>query len=352
MAKEVSIKPPVAFATVFPGQKTAVDPRLIVIARTIEKQLDCRVFCLIHHPEGENYQIDTFSSYMFGRAARSIHKQPKGKPIAILLHSPGGDAHAAFRLARALIRHCGSYSVIIPHYAKSAATLFSLGASKIYLGECAELGPIDVQVADPERERELSALEMVQSLERLNSEAMQIVDTMMVSLMNRSGKRIESLLPHVLKYAADITRPIFEKIDTVGFTYHARLLKIGEDYAKMLLRPVYGAELAERIAYSLTRKYPDHGFVIDRDEAEEIGLEFLPIPDNLCEPLEHSPLSYTKGTVVGFLEDEHAAKTNENKAQSTKPATRPGPQRSARRNGTQRRTRDRVGQNGPLEFLE
>ena len=63
---------------------------------------------------------------------------------------------------------------------------------------------------------------------------MQIVDSMMALLLRRSGKRIDSLLPSILKYAADITRPIFEKIDTVSFTLHARLLKIGEDYAKAI----------------------------------------------------------------------------------------------------------------------
>jgi hypothetical protein len=238
----------------------------------------------------------------------------------------------------------------VPRYAKSAATLLSLGASRIYFAEHAELGPIDVQLEDFEHERQISALEMVQSMERLNSEAMQAMDAMMSLLVRRSGKRIDSLLPAVLKYAADVTRPIFEKIDTISFTYHARLLKIGEDYARRLLQDRQ-PEDAEAIAITLTRGYPDHGFVIDFEEAVRIGLVLAEIPVNLRELIGPHLPSYTKNTVIGFLEDApHVQPETKTKATTdgkpaagspTAPADKP-----ANRNRGQRRTRNRVGENG------
>lgn len=191
------------------------------------------------------------------------------------------------------------------------------------------------------------ALEMVQSLERLNSEAMQVMDAMMSLLVQRSRKRIDSLLPAVLKYTADVTRPIFEKIDTISFTYHARLLKVGEDYASRLLRGRYKDDDATKIAVSLTRGYGDHGFVIDGDEAAAIGLDLERIPDNLREPAGHSLPSYTKSTVLGFLEDAtDAAKTKgPPAADNAAPGGAAG--KPPRRNGGQRRARNRIGTNGP-----
>jgi len=47
----------------------------------------------------------------------------------------------------------------VPRYAKSAATLLALGADRILLGKFAEIGPLDAQFDDPEREYRLSALD-------------------------------------------------------------------------------------------------------------------------------------------------------------------------------------------------
>lgn len=331
----------------------SVDARLSAAVRLAERTLGVKVFCLIHQPSGP-YDIDTISPWLHDMLLAQLKRHPRGEPVAVLLHSPGGDAHSAYRMAKSLIRHCGEYYVIIPRYAKSAATLFTLGASRIYFGEHAEIGPIDVQVNDPERERQISALEMVQSLERLNSEAMQVMDAMMSLLLNRSGKRIDSLLPSVLKYAADVTRPIFDKVDTVSFTYHARLLKIGEDYAKLLLQEQYPPHQAETIAASLTRGYPDHGFAIDKEETGAIGLELEDIPDILREPLGPFSPSYTKSTVIGFLEDvanatkdAKPANAPPDKPKATNAAVPTANGQSPHRNGRQRRASYRIGQSGP-----
>ncbi len=338
------------FASVFPARSTPVDPKLTAAVRAAEKELGMRVFCMID--PGTATGPDLFHPDRLEKIIEGIRTNARGEQVAILLHSPGGDANTAYRIAKLLMRHCGGYHVIIPSWAKSAATLFSLGAERILFDECAELGPLDVQVADAERERFISALEVVQSLDRLNSEAMQIVDTMMTLLLRRSGKRIDSLLPSILKYAADITRPIFEKIDTVAFTFHARLLKIGEDYAKLLLKNKYDEDDAEKIALSLTRKYPDHGFVIDWDEATEIGLDLEEIPDTIREPLRSAVVSCTRGLVVGFLETDHATKANETKIPRVPsdhpklPSSTDKPNGSASGNGTKRRTRNRIGSDG------
>lgn len=74
-------------------------------------------------------------------------------------------ANSAYELAMLLRRHCGGFDAIIPRRAKSAATLLSLGADSIYMNDHAELGPLDFQVFDRDREELLSGLDEVQSLE-------------------------------------------------------------------------------------------------------------------------------------------------------------------------------------------
>src|SRR5439155_16053038 len=108
------------------------------------------------------------------------------------------------------------------------ATLLSLGAEKVYLGKNAELGPLDMQLEDPDREQRLSALDEVQALERLNAFALQALDTSMLLLKKRTGKTLNSLLPGLEHFTAEMLRPLFEKIDTVHYTQMSRSREIPE----------------------------------------------------------------------------------------------------------------------------
>jgi len=64
-----------------------------------------------------------------------------------MLNSPGGDANAAEKLLMMCRqRFTEEFDVIVPDYAKSAATMIALGSDKIMMGYLAELGPIDPQL--------------------------------------------------------------------------------------------------------------------------------------------------------------------------------------------------------------
>lgn len=76
-----------------------------------------------------------------------------GKPITLLVDSPGGLIDAAEKMVHLLREACGSPSspgghleVVVPHQAKSAATLIALGADRILMSDSSELGPIDPQI--------------------------------------------------------------------------------------------------------------------------------------------------------------------------------------------------------------
>ncbi len=225
---------------------------------------------------------------LFKGFQRAHPEMADGEPAALLIESPGGDAHFAYRIARMLQNRTGDQlTVIVPQYAKSAATLLALGGASLIMGRDAELGPLDVQMFDIERETVGSALDAYQALERLNAFAMTAVDQTMFLLMQRSGKRTDVILPQVLTYVASFLRPLLEKIDTLDYTKKSRELKVAEEYAVRLMRPQYRAAEAKRVARQLVEKYPTHGFVIDSLEASSFEVE----PDgetfglglNLCD---------------------------------------------------------------------
>lgn len=211
---------------------------------------------------------------------------PKDEPIALLIDSPGGDARSAYRIARLLKTHCSGYTAVVPRYAKSAATLLSLGADQILLGQYGELGPLDAQLMDADREEYASALDEVQAFERLNAFALQSVLQTMEALLQVSGKRIDVLLPYVLHFVADMMRPLVEDIDAVRTTQRSRALRVGEEYAVRLLADRYSQTEAESIVNSLVQAYPEHGFVIDRSEAEEIGLRLPSLSQSVSQLLD------------------------------------------------------------------
>ncbi|WP_160298571.1 SDH family Clp fold serine proteinase [Williamsia herbipolensis] len=81
-----------------------------------------------------------------------LHNVPNGADIDLLLNSPGGDIDTAEKLTT-LVRKkagAGTIRVIVPDYAKSAATLIALGADQVVMSDTSELGPIDPQVTLPD----------------------------------------------------------------------------------------------------------------------------------------------------------------------------------------------------------
>jgi hypothetical protein len=243
-------------------------------------------------------------------AARSnlTKARKEGRKIALVIDSLGGDAKSAYQLATFLIRYCGGFVAVVPRFAKSAATLLTLGADEIILGRCAELGPLDTQIYNSQRNGYIPVLDKVKALERLHASALELVDRSVTLLALRSGKAPEVMLDRALRFAADVTRPLLEKFDADEYTRMSRYLKRGEDYATRLLEGRYvdidelegndkiargdnqdpeqvGAMTAEDIyedyllgkdpqarllAQHLVGAYPDHSFAIEIEEATKL----------------------------------------------------------------------------------
>lgn len=71
----------------------------------------------------------------------------KVKNLDLMIHTFGGSGETAEKIVEMCRNHCEEeFRVIVPNMAKSAGTLIALGADKIVMGYCSELGPIDPQV--------------------------------------------------------------------------------------------------------------------------------------------------------------------------------------------------------------
>ena len=269
-------------------------PDFVQGIQTLEEHLDMPVWLWIENEEHGPITLDLYEKFFDQRDSL-----PQDKPVALLIHSEGGDTAAAYKLATLLVKRCGEFTALVPSCAKSAATLMAIGSSKIILGLYAELGPLDIQVFNEKNEKMESALNHVQALERLGADSMRVMDAMVRLLLSRMDKPTNDVVRLAIEFSTSLFKPLMENIDVVEHTGRSRQLKMGEEYAIRLLKDHYGSPKAKKIASSLVSNYPDHGFVIDIDEAKKsIGLD-------ASLPQGEAAKAYTK--ILPYLDGRLAA---------------------------------------------
>jgi len=104
---------------------------------TISRKRSATVITLIHRQESLSLfgfplvryiDIDDAEGIL-----RAINETPQGRPIEIILHTPGGLVLAAHQIAAALADHDAQVTAVIPHYAMSGGTLIALAAAEIVM---------------------------------------------------------------------------------------------------------------------------------------------------------------------------------------------------------------------------
>lgn len=264
------VAPPAMRASIYPD--TLLHPFVVSAAQVISEELHQECWLFITGNVG-------IEPIIYEAFADQKDKLPNS-PIALIIDSRGGVGETAYRIARLLKRRCGGFTAVIPRKAKSAATLLSLGADRIILGDEADLGPLDAQFHDyDEEEQQVSALDTVQAVEALEDSAVEVGMKMLRYLQANTGKRYSLLIEPSLRFAAEITKPLFEKIDAVRYTRQSRILREAQDYAERLLRYKFSEQEAGILARHLVQKYPAHGFIIDFEEAKRVGIKNERIPN-------------------------------------------------------------------------
>jgi ClpP class serine protease len=152
--------------------------RARLIAR-IERQRGSRVILLVHRQE--TMSILGFPVFRYidvddsEAVLRAIHLTDPELPLDIVLHTPGGLVLASLQIARAIHKHKGKVTAVVPHYAMSGGTLIALAADEIVMSEYAVVGPVDPQVGQYAAASVLKAVSR-KPIERVNDETLILAD--------------------------------------------------------------------------------------------------------------------------------------------------------------------------------
>lgn len=190
----------------------------------------------------------------------AVTKFETRKPILVLLHSSGGYISAAYLIGKLLHEYGdGELDIVVPRQAKSAATLLCCAADRIHMGGLSELGPIDPQIEG------LPALGLKSSIEH-------------IAALVKEYPQATDLFA---KYMSETIKPIH-------LGYYERVAESAAQYAERLMQPHKDLlkSAPETIAQQLVYSYKDHGFVIDKQEAQLIFGDKL---------LKHNSMEYQMG---------------------------------------------------------
>jgi hypothetical protein len=199
------------------------------------------------------------------------HADRQRKNVILILCTYGGDASAAYRIARCLQGSYEKFIVWIAGSCKSAGTLLALGASELVMSDHAELGPLDVQMGKKDELFETdSGLTVMSAIETVEEKCFELFEDCFLKLKSRSSGQISLRTASEMasKLAIGILSPIVAQIDPMHIGEASRAMEIGRAYGARLADKSKNA--FENTVDHLTDHYPSHGFVIDRDEASSL----------------------------------------------------------------------------------
>jgi hypothetical protein len=224
------------------------------LIREIELQ-NPRLLCYVAHLSA---QLDRSDALGF---VDLLHNVPRGEPLDLLLHTPGGDVDATEKLITMLREKVGDSKlrVIVPDFAKSAGTLMALGADSIVMSDCSELGPIDPQVIVRDSNGQGTGHSIFNFLHAYEEAAGALRDNPQDPVAQAEFSRFDPTTVKKYEMVRERTRKFAEKL----------LIPRGLNHTKIT------SQLLD------IRSYPSHGQMIGWEEAQNLGLviEYKPMTD-------------------------------------------------------------------------
>ena len=194
--------------------------------------------------------------------------------LDLFIYSRGGAIEVPWRIASALRQYAGSWNILIPFRANSAATLLALGADEIVLGRHGELGPIDPILSIQRRTGAPRHPDGNPLDDTINVED---VMAYLRFVREQVGLTDQSALAEGLGRLA-------ERLDAVGLGSVYRTRSHIRDVAHRMLTSQQsppGERVMETIVETLATRVYAHGHAIGFAEADDIGLQVVEAPDNL-----------------------------------------------------------------------
>jgi ClpP class serine protease len=140
-------------------------------------------------------------------------------PVDVILHTHGGSAAAANRIAAALV-HRKRTAAFVPFYAESAGTEVALATQQIFLGGEANLSPIDIHI-DGTPARDIVELAKDQGAQA--TEGLRLAAKVAERALRDEARTISSLIHRNHKKAKGSA--LAKKL-TSGVSYHGELIRL------------------------------------------------------------------------------------------------------------------------------
>ena len=191
-------------------------------------------------------------------------------PVDVILHTHGGSAAAANRIAAALVRRPHT-AAFIPFYAESAGTEVALATQQIFLGKEANLSPIDIHIeGTPARD----IVQLVEDEGAKASEGLKLTAKVARRALRAEARTVASLIHPNHKKA--LGARLAEKL-TDGQSYHGELIRLpkarrlGINVRCGVPASLYGFIGTRRAQLRQLRELESHIKFIHRREPEPAG---------------------------------------------------------------------------------
>ena len=223
------------------------------------------MFLVIHRP------IDGTTAY---EVARLFRQMGDIGDLDIILDSGGGDLDAAYKTLKIIRSYAKNIAVIVPFYAKSAATLIALGGDSLILCKGGELGPMDPQVPDINTGVYVPANSIKETMDFL-----------------------ENLHDQFIKVS------LTEKIPTLMMGAYVASAKVSKQYLEEVLAG-RNADDRKSLIHMFTEKFFSHGYPMDATFLKQNGID-TPALDSEAESMIYELYDHYREAVR--LEGQHSA---------------------------------------------
>lgn len=234
---------------------------LAALADDIAKERGADLYVYAGDIRAEGYEMVCSALESADRSQRQPH-------AGLFLNTYGGNAHAAYRMARAFGHHYDELTLYVFGPCKSAGTLMALGFNKIVIGDRGELGPMDVQMASKDELYEYnSGLDMIQAMEFLQRHAKATFSSFLHDIRSNTGLATKSAGEMARQLAQGLFSGMYNQLDPVRLGHVQRPISIAQAYGRRLVarsKSLRDKEALDALVYD----YPCHEFVIDRKEAK------------------------------------------------------------------------------------
>lgn len=191
--------------------------------------------------------------------------------VLLLMCTCGGDADAAYLIAKCLQSNYDKFIFFVSGFCKSAGTLVAMGANELVFSQYGELGPLDIQLRKKDELTIQESGSAVRSaLTHLVKNSYSAWETFFEKIYVESQGAIT--FPTAASVAADLTTglfaPISQQINPVYLGEVHRACAIARQYGEILDRR--SKNLKPEGLTRVMEHYASHTFVIDKDEADQI----------------------------------------------------------------------------------